>query len=83
MHAIDCNLRSEVHEALRKVISKIVCEYETTGTRGRGQKHKNLTRVIIYLILGEPAAYSEDSIGTLLYSSAHSCMYRTCTGRMR
>lgn len=72
-------------EALRAVVRRIDCTFKATGQKGGGWgiKNSNLTSVTIYPIVGEPAAFSADSKGTLLYSSAHSCMYRTCVGRMR
>lgn len=75
----------QMAQALRVVIQRIECSFEETGHRGGGWNKKNaqLTTVTIYPVIGKPAAFSADSKGTLLYSSAHSCIYRTCTGRMR
>ncbi len=62
--------------ALGEVIDRIVCEFTLTGEKGSGWGKKNtrLTTVTIHPLIGEPATFSADSKGTLLYSSAHSCM---------
>ena len=62
--------------ALGEVIDRIVCEFESTGKKGGGWGKKNdrLTKVSIHPLIGEPATFSADSKGTLLYSSAHSCI---------
>jgi hypothetical protein len=39
--------------------------------------------VTIYPVAGDPATLPAGSKVTVLYSRAHSCMYRTHVGRMR
>jgi hypothetical protein len=63
-------------EALRAVIQRIECTFTATGQTGGGWGKKNarLARVMIYPVVGDSVEFSADSKGTLLYSSAHSCM---------
>jgi DNA invertase Pin-like site-specific DNA recombinase len=63
-------------EAVQAVIQRIECTFTATGERGGGWGKKNarLVSVTIYPVTGESAEFSVDSKGTLLYSSAHSCI---------
>ncbi len=63
-------------EALRAVIQRIECRFTATGKAGGGWGKKNavLTSVKIYPFSGEAVEVPAESKGTLLYSSAHSCM---------
>jgi DNA invertase Pin-like site-specific DNA recombinase len=80
----DGNLRRRA-EALRSVIQRIECTFTSTGETGGGwgKKNSRLATVTIYPVVGDPAAFSASSKGTLMYSSAHSFMKRTRVGRMR
>ena len=42
-----------------------------------------LRRVVIQPVEGEPVDFSSSDNLQSKYDSAHSCMYRTCDGRMR
>jgi hypothetical protein len=63
-------------EALRGVIQRIECTFTATGQTGGGwgKKTARLAAVTIYPLVGEAAEFSAESKGTLMYSSAHSCM---------
>lgn len=72
-------------EALRSLIQRIECRFVATGQTGSGWGKRNarLVEVTIYPVVGEEASYSVDSKGTLIYSSAHSFMNLTRSGRTR
>jgi DNA invertase Pin-like site-specific DNA recombinase len=72
-------------EALRAVIQRIECTFVATGETGGGWGKKNarLATVTIYPVVGDPAKFSGDSKGTLMYSSAHSFIKRTRRGLTR
>jgi hypothetical protein len=72
-------------EALRAVVQRIECTFTATGATGGGwgKKNSQLVKVTIYPVVGESVEFSADSKGTLLYSNAHSFIYRTRLGRMR
>ena len=74
-------------EAISQVIQRIELEFQPRIPTGGGPKAKTsqLTKVIIYPIVGDAIEYQDipSSSGTLLYSSAHSCMYLTWVGWMR
>jgi hypothetical protein len=64
-------------DALRAIVQRIECRFTATGQTGGGWGKKNarLVSVTIYPVgEGDPVAFSADSKGTLIYSSAHSCM---------
>jgi DNA invertase Pin-like site-specific DNA recombinase len=63
-------------EALRGVIQRIECTFTATGQTGAGwgKKNSKLVKVTCYPVVGDPVEFSMVSKGTLLYSSAHSCM---------
>jgi hypothetical protein len=93
VHAAREAMRSEVEEralrqraeALRAVVQRIECTFTATGQTGGGWGKKNarLATVTIYPVGGDPVAFGAESKGTLMYSSAHSFMNRTCVGRTR
>lgn len=72
-------------EALRAIIHRIECTFTATGVQGGGwgKKNSKLVSVTVYPVVGESVVFPADSKGTLPYSKAHSCMYRTCFGSMR
>jgi hypothetical protein len=72
-------------EALRAIIQRIECTFTATGETGSGWGKKNarLAKVTIYPVVGDSVAFPAEPKGTLLYSSDHSRMNRTWTGRMR
>src|SRR5262249_44494417 len=72
-------------EAIRGVIHQIVFTFSATGQTGRGWGKKNtrLAEITFHPVTGDSVSFSVDSKGTLMYSSAHSRMYRTRTGRTR
>jgi DNA invertase Pin-like site-specific DNA recombinase len=72
-------------EALRAIIQRIECTFTKTGETGGGWGKRNarLATVTIYPVVGDSVAFSAESRGTLMYSSAHSRMKRTRVGRMR
>lgn len=61
-------------EALRGVIQRIECTFTATGAKGGGwgKRNSKLVRVTIYPVCGDSVAFSVESKGTLMYSSAHS-----------
>jgi DNA invertase Pin-like site-specific DNA recombinase len=61
-------------QALRAVIQRIECRFTATGKIGSGWGKKNsaLVEVTFYPVVGDSAAFSGGSKGTLMYSSAHS-----------
>jgi hypothetical protein len=63
-------------EALRAVIQRIECTFTATGQSGRGygKASSRLSAVTIYPVVGDPAAFSATSKGTIMYSNAHSFM---------
>jgi hypothetical protein len=63
-------------EALRAIVQRIECTFTATGQTGGGWGKKNarLATVTIYPVVGDSAAFSVGSKGTLMYSSAHSCI---------
>jgi len=80
----DRNLRRRA-EAIRSVIQRIECKFSATGKTGGGwgKKNSRLESITFYPVLGDSVEFPVDSKGTLMYSSAHSCMYRTRVGRIR
>jgi hypothetical protein len=75
-------------EALRAVIQRVECTFEATGKNGSGWGNKNsdLVKVTVYPVVGDAGEFSapdSSGSGTLIYSSAHSFIYRTRVGRMR
>jgi hypothetical protein len=72
-------------EALRGAIQRIECKFTATGKTGSGWGNKNslLAEVTFYPVVGDPTSFPAGSKSTVLYSRAHSCMYRTHVGRMR
>jgi hypothetical protein len=72
-------------EALRAIVHRIECTFTATGQTGAGWGKKNarLVAVTFYPVVGDSVAFSADSKGTLMYSSAHSRMKRTRSGRTR
>lgn len=70
-------------EALRGIIQRIECTFTATGSTGGGwgKKNSKLVEVTFYPIVGDKLIFQAESggkssgkMGTLLYSSAHSCM---------
>ena len=72
-------------KALRAIVQRIECTFTATGQKGGGwgKKNSQLVTVTIYPVVGEAAAFSVPSKGTVIYSSAHSRMNRTRSGRTR
>jgi hypothetical protein len=63
-------------EAVRAVVQRIECTFAATGQTGGGWGKKNarLVKVTVYPVAGDSVEFSADAKGTLLYSSAHSCI---------
>jgi len=72
-------------DALRAIIQRIECTFKETGQRGGGwgKKASELATVKIYPVVGELAVFPAEAEGTVIYSNAHSFMYRTRSGRTR